>query len=54
MGEVSTKSEARTPAENGAVQHLREALAEEGSVEKDFHVRQALQLLDVTATPADD
>lgn len=33
-----------------AVKHLEEALATEDSSEKDFHVRHALQLLDVATT----
>lgn len=40
----------RTKQPNGredAVEHLEKALATEDSAEKDFHVRQALQLLDV-------
>lgn len=38
--------------ENGAVEQLEDALEAEDPVEKDFHVRQALQLLGVASTDA--
>lgn len=44
MGE-STKR----PARNGAIQHLREALEAEDVGEKNYHIKEAVQLLDVDA-----
>ena len=40
----------RTSVRNGAVRHLRDALAAEDATEKDFHLKQAIQLLDLDAT----
>lgn len=37
----------QTNARNAAVEHLEKAVKAEDSSEKDFHLRQALQLLDV-------
>lgn len=54
MGEIRIESETRAAAERGAMQHLHEALAEENAAEKDFHIKQTLQLLDVEGSPADD
>lgn len=54
MGEIRIEVETRTAAERGAVQHLQEALSEAGATEKDFHVKQALQLLDVNAAGTPD
>lgn len=54
MGDISIEPETRTAAEKGAVQHLHEALAKEGTAEKDFHIKQTLQLLDVNVLSADD
>ncbi|WP_435175075.1 hypothetical protein [Halorussus sp. AFM4] len=45
MGTRTKRAEAR----NGAVEHLERALATEDLSEKDFHMKQALQLLDVAA-----
>lgn len=42
----------QTKARNGAVDHLEKAVEAEDSSEKDFHLRQALQLLDVGSTNA--
>lgn len=42
------------PAEKGAVQHAREALEAEDMGEKNYHIRQALQLLDVDTNPNAD
>lgn len=38
----------RTTVRNGAVRHLEEALTADDAAEKDFHLKQALQLLDLT------
>ena len=53
MGEISGRSETRSPVEEGAVRHLQEALGEESTDEKDFHVKHALQLLDVNAASSE-
>lgn len=42
-----TQSESQSTARKGAVQYLQEALEVDAAAEKDFHVKQALQLLDV-------
>lgn len=36
-----------TTAKTGAVRHLERALTTDDAAEKDFHLKQALQLLDV-------
>ena len=40
----------RTNVRNGAEKHLGRALEIEDSAEKDFHLRQALQYLEVAVT----
>lgn len=42
----------RTNGRDGAEEHLERALETEDSTEKDFHLRQALQLLEVSDTDA--
>lgn len=41
---------AETNGRSGAVQHLRQALETEEDAEKDYHVKEALQLLDAEET----
>ena len=39
----------QTTAEKGAVRHLEKALMADDATEKNFHLKQALQLLDLDA-----
>ena len=39
----------RTTEQKGAVRHLEEALTTDDATEKDFHLKQALQLLDLAS-----
>lgn len=48
MGTRTKNGRART----GAVEHLESALETEDPTEKDFHLKQALQLLDVESPDA--
>lgn len=42
----------RTDVRDGAVEHLEKALKSEDPTEKNFHLKQALQLLDVAPSDA--
>ena len=46
MGESTEQMSAR----EGAVQHLQNAVTTESTAEKNYHIKQALQLLDVSST----
>lgn len=46
MGESTEQLSAR----EGAVEHLREAVTTGSTAEKNYHIKQALQLLDVSTT----
>lgn len=48
MGESTEQMSAR----EGAVQHLQNAVTTESTAEKNYHIKEALQLLDVSADSA--
>lgn len=48
MGESTEQMSAR----EGAVRHLQSAVTTESTAEKNYHIKEALQLLDVSADDA--